>query len=191
MNIYMLGERNRALFLDRDGVINYNHGFVSSQDNFDFIDGIFDLVKAARVAGYLIVVITNQSGIGRGYFSESQFQVLTDWMCEQFNKFNAPIDRVYYSPYHPTEGIGKYRKAENTRKPGPGMILSAMLDLDLNLQKSILVGDKLIDIEAGLAAGVGTNLFFSTDIVSNQSKIKFDRIHSLLEVVSYLEAMES
>lgn len=182
----MIKECNRALFLDRDGVININHGFVSSKDNFDFIDGIFELVKSARTAGYLIVVITNQSGIGRGFFSEYQFQVLTDWMCEQFNKFDAPIDRVYYSPYHPTEGIGMYRKYENTRKPRPGMILNAMFDFDLSLQESVLVGDKIIDIEAGLAAGVGTNLLFSKDIVSNQSKMKFDRIHSLLEVVPYL-----
>ncbi len=178
---------HRALFLDRDGVINVNHGYVNSVENFDFVDGIFDLVRAACKAGYRVVVVTNQAGIGRGYYSEEQFHDLTDWMCAQFQKHGAPIDRVYFSPYHPTAGIGEYRKDEDTRKPGPGMILRAKRELGLSLENSVLVGDKPSDILAGITAGVRTNILFANDAFAELAGLNYLTVRTLKEVIPCLE----
>jgi len=86
-----------ALFLDRDGVINVNHGYVHKRENFHFIDGLFDVARGAIEKNYKLIVITNQAGIGRGYYTEEQFHQLTDWMCEQFSAAGAPISRVFFS----------------------------------------------------------------------------------------------
>jgi D-glycero-D-manno-heptose 1,7-bisphosphate phosphatase len=153
----------RALFLDRDGVINVNYGYVHSKDNFKFIDGIFELVRTARSLDYRVVIVTNQAGIGRGYYSDEQFHELTAWMCERFEHHDAHIDKVYYSPYHPTAGIGEYLQQEDTRKPGAGTILKAQRELGLSLEDSVFVGDKARDILAEAAAGVGLNILFSAD----------------------------
>lgn len=178
---------SRALFLDRDGVINVNHGYVHSTDNFDFIDGIFELAKIASSGGYRIVVVTNQAGIGRGYYSERQFQELTDWMCAQFEQRGAPIDKVYFSPYHPTAGIGEYRKVEDTRKPGPGMIFRAERELGLSLRRSILIGDQPSDIQAGIAAGVGRNLLFSSDVYPELAGLPYIPVGALKEAIDWLD----
>jgi len=147
-----------ALFLDRDGVINVDHGYVCQARDFDFIDGVFDVARAARCLGYKLVVVTNQAGIARGYYSEMQFHKLTSWMCKRFEEEQAPINRVYFSPYHPTAGIGRYKRDHASRKPQPGMLVQAQRELRIDLARSILIGDKLTDIQAGTAAGVGRNL---------------------------------
>ncbi|MBF0260917.1 MAG: HAD family hydrolase [Magnetococcales bacterium] len=148
----------RALFLDRDGVINVDHGYVHRVEQFEFIEGIFDLIRAAGRLGYRVVVVTNQSGIARGYYTEHQFHALTDWMRAAFEREGGRIDAVYFSPFHPTKGIGPYRREDPSRKPGPGMILQAARELDLDLAGSLLVGDRLSDIQAAVAAGVGRAL---------------------------------
>lgn len=150
----------RALFLDRDGVINVDHGYVHTPEKFEFVDGIFELCRAARQFGYLLVVVTNQAGIGRGYYGEDDFHCLSGWMCEQFRMRGADIAKVYFCPDHPEHGIGRYRRESPMRKPNPGMILAAAADFDLDLASSLLVGDKISDIDAGRAAGVGCNLLF-------------------------------
>lgn len=152
---------NRALFLDRDGVINVNHGYVHTAENFHFVDGIFELVRAAKSARFEVVVVTNQAGIARGFYSEAQFHRLTAWMCEQFERRGGSIDKVYFSPYHPTAGIGEYLRDEDTRKPRPGMILKARQELGLSLDESILVGDQPSDLQAGHSAGVGLNVLYA------------------------------
>lgn len=177
---------NRALFLDRDGVINVDHGYVHSVENFDFVDGIFDLTAAAHAMGYRLVVVTNQAGIGRGYFSEAVFRELTDWMCAQFEVHGAPIEKVYFSPFHPTAGIGEYRKDEDTRKPGPGMILKAGRELGLSLEDSILIGDKASDILAGVAAGVGLNLLLSDQTPGALAGIRHVAVAELRDAIAHL-----
>lgn len=149
-----------ALFLDRDGVINIDHAYVSQKEDFEFVDGIFDLCRHAKQLGFLICVITNQAGIGRGYYTEKDFFSLTDWMCGIFSKEDAAVDKVYFCPTHPEHGIGVYKVDSPFRKPGPGMIHQAAQELDIDLAKSVLVGDKETDIQAGIAAGVGRNLLF-------------------------------
>jgi D-glycero-D-manno-heptose 1,7-bisphosphate phosphatase len=144
-----------ALFLDRDGVINVDHGYVHRIEQFEFLPGIFDLCRAARARDHRIVVVTNQAGIGRGLYTEREFFQLTDWMRERFSDEGASIDGVYFCPTHPTAGIGAYRVHSNLRKPAPGMILQAAAELNLDLPASALVGDKASDAMAGVAAGVG------------------------------------
>jgi D-glycero-D-manno-heptose 1,7-bisphosphate phosphatase len=150
----------RALFLDRDGVINIDHGYVCQPGQFEFVDGIFALCRQAAGLGYRIVVVTNQAGIGRGYYTEQEFHALSDWMCRQFLAQGVAIDGVYFCPYHPEHGIGEYRRESEFRKPGPGMILQAAREHGLDLAASCLVGDKASDIQAGLAAGVGLNILY-------------------------------
>lgn len=150
-----------ALFLDRDGVINVDKNYVCKSEDFEFIEGIFDLCRKASEAGMAIVVVTNQAGIARGYYSERQFNNLSDWMCSQFLSYGVKIDAVYFCPFHPDHGIGPYKIESFDRKPSPGMIFRAEKDLGLDLARSALVGDSLSDIAAAKAAGVGHSIYFS------------------------------
>ena len=172
-----------ALFLDRDGIINVDHGYVVRQEDFDFIEGIFDVVLAANRAGYLVIVVTNQAGIGRGYYTEANFHQITDWMLEQFDLRGAHIEAVYFSPYHPEHGVGEYRRDSDCRKPAPGMLLRAAREHDIDLKHSILVGDKLSDIEAGQRAGVGTLLFYAGE----DERMDAITVSRLSEVIRYLD----
>lgn len=173
---------NPALFLDRDGVINIDHAYVYRKEDFEFVDGIFELVAAAKKAGYLIVVVTNQAGIGRGYYTAADFYELMNWVREQFAARNGCIDGVYFCPDHPEYGLGEYRRESKFRKPAPGMLLQAANELDIDLETSILVGDKVSDVEAGKAAGVGTLLYFGA--VGDAGPAA--RVSSLNEVMRYL-----
>jgi D-glycero-D-manno-heptose 1,7-bisphosphate phosphatase len=144
-----------AVFLDRDGVINQEHEYVHRIDDFHFIDGIFDACRKMSKAGFSLIVITNQAGIARGYYTEDDFHQLTVWMLNEFRRHGVEIDDVYYCPHHPLHGVGSYRRMCDCRKPGPEMILRAAREHSLDLSQSILVGDKVSDIEAGRAAGLG------------------------------------
>ena len=162
-----------ALFLDRDGVINVDHGYVHKIKDFDFNPGIFNLVRKANLKKYLVIVITNQAGIGRGFFSEEDFHNLMDWVLERFKNKKAKVDDIYFCPFHPLYGKGIYKRKSNLRKPNPGMIIEAAKDYDIHLESSIFVGDKLTDIKAGLAAGVGKNILLnpSEDISGLEKKL--------------------
>ncbi|MCY7294164.1 D-glycero-beta-D-manno-heptose 1,7-bisphosphate 7-phosphatase [Alteromonas sp. a30] len=145
--------QNKAVFLDRDGVINHDTGYTSKIEDFEFIDGVFQACKRFIFQGYQIVVVTNQSGIARGFYSEDDFFKLTNWMIGQFDKHGIEIERVYFCPHHPTAGHGKYLKDCDCRKPNPGMLLRAARELDLDLSASIMIGDNLTDMQAGEKAG--------------------------------------
>jgi D-glycero-D-manno-heptose 1,7-bisphosphate phosphatase len=173
-----------ALFLDRDGVINIDYGYVHRPADFNFIDGIFDLCRTAKARGYLLIVVTNQAGIGRGYYTEQQFHTLTDWMRAQFAEQDAVLDAVYFCPTHLEHGKGTYKLDSQFRKPGPGMILQAAQEHDVDLTNSVLVGDKESDIEAGLAAGVGCNILFSPAGIACSQKTSAKRVvRSLISVI--------
>lgn len=174
----------KALFLDRDGVINSYRPYVYLRQDFQFQHGIFDLCRAAQDLGYLLVVVTNQSGIARGYYTEAEFLDLMEWMNNRFAEQHVRIDRVYYCPFHPTEGIGEYKRESPDRKPSPGMFLRACQELNLDLEKSILVGDSLSDLEAATAAGVGTKILFLSgkESVELSDSDQFCVSHSLDEV---------
>jgi D-glycero-D-manno-heptose 1,7-bisphosphate phosphatase len=154
--------RTGALFLDRDGVINVDHGYVHCADLFEFIPGVFELARFwVNEVGRPIVVVTNQSGIGRGYFDEEVHADLTRWICARFEAERAAILRFYHCPYHPLHGVGDYRRDHPWRKPNPGMILQAIADLALEPAACAIVGDKISDIEAGAAAGLGLRILLA------------------------------
>ncbi len=144
--------KHKALFLDRDGVINLDHGYIHRKEDFHFVDGIFEVVQAARTAGYKVVVVTNQAGIGRGYYTEADFWTLMHWVSAEFQTRNAPLDAIYFCPYHAELGIGEYRRDSPCRKPKPGMLLQAAADHDIHLPASCLIGDRLTDMQAAAAA---------------------------------------
>lgn len=174
-----------ALFLDRDGVINVDNGHVGSQERWTFMPEIFELCQAARARDLKIIVATNQAGIARGYYSEQDFLNLTDWMTAQFAERGVTIDGVYYCPFHPTEGRGKYRAASDDRKPGPGMLQRAAREHGLDLARSAFLGDNETDMQAGRAAGVGRLILLSTKN-DTSSTIADVVIGQLLEAIPLL-----
>ena len=176
-----------ALFLDRDGVINVDSGYVHKVSEFVFCDGIFDVVRTANQNHMPVIVVTNQSGIGRGYFSEEDFHELTQWMHGKFVEMGSRIDHVYFSPYHPTEGINGYRKDDYSRKPHPGMLFQAQHELGLKLDLCILIGDKMTDIAAGQAAGVGCNILLQPKKQNDSDEAQsFHRINHLNDAIPFI-----
>ena len=151
---------NKALFLDRDGVINIDSGYVYKIEDFVFIDGIFQFCKQAIERDYLIVIVTNQGGIARGFYSMDEYIKLTKWMEDEFKKRGITITKTYFSPFHEDGIIPEYTGSSFDRKPNPGMILKAKDEFDIDLSKSILIGDKDTDIEAAKNAGVGKSFLF-------------------------------
>jgi D-glycero-D-manno-heptose 1,7-bisphosphate phosphatase len=144
-----------ALFLDRDGVINEEIGYLHRVEDFRFLPGALEACRRFHEGGYLLVVVTNQAGIAHGHYSESDFHDLTRWMCAKFLESGAPLAAVYYCPHHPNGSVAKFRTVCDCRKPEPGLILKARNYLSIDLRQSVLVGDKPSDILAGQAAGVG------------------------------------
>lgn len=173
----------KALFLDRDGVINFDKGYVYLKEDFEFIEGIFDLCKVAKTLDFKIIIVTNQAGIGRGYYTITQFNNLTDWMCNRFLQNDILIDKVYFSPFHPTHGLGKFKKDDYSRKPNPGMIKLAETEFNLDLSKSILIGDKYTDILAGKSAGVGRNILVAPKPPKELNENDYILVQRLEEIV--------
>ena len=146
-----------ALFLDRDGVINQDLGYVHHKDNFIFLPRIFKLISTANAHGYFVIIITNQAGIGRGLYSEEDFRQLSLWMLDQIKNNDGSVNAIYYSPFHPTKGLHKYLLHENTRKPGSGMFAEALQNFNIDIPRSVMVGDKISDMTASITAKVGKN----------------------------------
>lgn len=174
--------KEAALFLDRDGVINIDAGYTHRRDQFEFISGIFDLVANATRSGYKTFIVTNQAGIGRGYYTEQEFWTLMDWVNERFTETGGSIQQTYFCPHHPEHGIGKYRQECACRKPAPGMLLQAAHDHRIDFSRSIFLGDKKTDMDAGRAAGVATLLYMG-DELHYQPAIK---INSPVDAIPYL-----
>ena len=144
-----------AVFLDRDGVINVDHGYVSTWERFEFLPGVPDALRALQDAGYLLIVVSNQSGIGRGYYCEADVESLNKAIAQHLGStVGVTLSEFYHCPHHPTEAEGEFLRQCDCRKPAPGMIRQAVLDHGIDLKTSLLVGDKDSDIEAGRAAGV-------------------------------------
>lgn len=159
----MMRRMRPAAFLDRDGVINFDRAYVYRRQDFEFIPGIFDAARTLQKLGFLLVVVTNQSGIGRGTYTKGDFLALDDWMRTRFAEEGAEIAGTYFCPHHPTDAIGEYRLDCECRKPRPGMLLRAAADHGLALDRSLLIGDKDSDLQAARAAGVPIRLLVGTD----------------------------
>jgi D-glycero-D-manno-heptose 1,7-bisphosphate phosphatase len=141
----MPGNKNKALFLDRDGVINVDCAYPHKPDQIRFTEGIFDLCAKAIEKKYLIVVVTNQAGVAKGKFKEEDVVALHAWMGARFQERGTPIARFYFCPFHKDATIEKYRVDSDCRKPKPGMILQAEKDYDINRAASLMIGDKNSD----------------------------------------------
>ena len=152
---------NKAIFLDRDGTLNVDHGYVHQIDDFQFIDGSIEALQELKSMGYLLVLVTNQSGIARGYFSEEQFLTLTEWMDWSLADRGVDLDGIYYCPHHP-EGKGEFKQNCDCRKPKGGMLLQAIQELKIDPTQSFMVGDKIEDLQAGAAAKVRSKILVKT-----------------------------
>lgn len=152
---------NRAIFLDRDGVLNHDFGFVGRKDRFRFIMGSRKLVSWASRHGFRVILVTNQSGIGRGYFDLEDFVDLMHWVSAEVERYNGRISACYFSTSDPSETISKTIEAFQ-RKPNPEMIEAAILDFNLTVEECLLVGDRGSDIEAGIQAGIQNVFLFSS-----------------------------
>lgn len=135
----------KALFLDRDGIINEDTEYAHLPEQIVFLPGIFDLCRSVQKLGFMIVVVTNQSGIARGYFTEKDVQDLHTWISDQFRIQGVTIDDFFYCPYHEKGKLPQYAKQSNCRKPQPGMILQAAEKWNIDLRRSLMVGDKPSD----------------------------------------------
>ena len=180
----------KALFLDRDGVINEDIGYLHRPEEFRFKDGIFELCRAAKERGYLLIVATNQSGIARGYYSEEEYQKLTNWMRERFLEKGVLIDEIYHCPFYPDEKLGVYGVDSPDRKPNPGMFLKAREQYDLDMGRCVAVGDRETDVEAAHKAGIGCNFLLSeTPGEVNHRDLSHEDvqvIHGLREAIDHL-----
>lgn len=143
-----------AIFLDRDGTINEEMGYINHPDRFIVFPYVAPSIKIFNELGFAVVVVTNQSGVARGYFPENLVKKLHQRMLEIVEDFGAKIDAVYYCPHHPSEGLKEYRINCDCRKPKPGMIVQAQKDLNLNLSASYMIGDRYKDINFAKKLGV-------------------------------------
>lgn len=164
-------EKIKALFLDRDGVINYDPGYVYRIEDFEFMPGIFEALAGFMALGYEIFVVTNQSGIGRGYYSEDDFAKLSKYMIDEFKSYGVEIKKIYHCPHTPSDDC-------NCRKPKPGMILQALNENNIDPQASLIIGDKPSDLEAARRAGVESGYLIG------------DEFKSVLEVLEYIKGQK-
>jgi D-glycero-D-manno-heptose 1,7-bisphosphate phosphatase len=145
----------KAAFLDRDGVINIDHGYVSRWEDFAFVPGAVDALRRLQAAGYALVIVTNQSGVARGYYDEAAVQALHEALRDDLARQGVTLDAVAYCPHLPDAPVARYALDCDCRKPAPGMILRSARALGIDLAASLMFGDKASDIEAGRVAGVG------------------------------------
>lgn len=162
----------KAFFIDRDGVVNVDHGYVASIDDFEFMADVFPVLRSLSARGYLLVVITNQSGIGRGYYTEEDFRKLTDWMLQRLSAEGIELAAVYSCPHSPEEEC-------DCRKPAPGMFLQAERELGLDMSASWMVGDKESDMQAAEAAGIPNRVLLG----KAESETNTRRVVSLSELL--------
>jgi D-glycero-D-manno-heptose 1,7-bisphosphate phosphatase len=152
---------NCGVFLDRDGTINEEVNYLGHPEQLRLLAGAAEAIKLLNGAGFKVVVVTNQAGVARGYFSEGAVHEIHGVLQKMLSDHGARLDAIYYCPHHPTAGLGVYKEDCNCRKPKPGMLERAAKDLNINLRESFVVGDKISDLEAGYAVG-GRNILVHT-----------------------------
>jgi D-glycero-D-manno-heptose 1,7-bisphosphate phosphatase len=177
--------RRKALFLDRDGVINQEVGYLHATEDVRWVEGIFELCRVAARIGYKLVVVTNQSGIARGLYTEAQFETLMAWMREEFLRRGVKLDAVYFCPFHPEHGVGEYLREHEDRKPGTGMLRRAAKELRVELGASVMVGDRCTDIAAANAAGL-RQAFLLEGTEAGACDGKYKKVKSLDQVQEWL-----
>ena len=172
-----------AAFLDRDGVINADHGYVVRWEDFELLPGVEAALRALQDLGYQLVIVTNQSGIGRGLYTELDFAALNEALRTHLGISGVDIAGIYHCPHHPSEARGEYLQVCDCRKPAPGLLLAAIADLGIDPEQSIMVGDKPSDMEAALRAGVARRFQVTTGAVEPG----VTAVESLSDVVELLK----
>lgn len=162
---------NKAAFFDRDGIINQDLHYVYRPKDIVFLEGIFDFLHYVQERGFMLFIITNQSGIAKKYFSEKQFLFLTKWIEKQFRTQGIHIKKTYYAPYGPSLETSSESFDPFDRKPNPGMIFKAQKEFQIDLTKSFLVGDRSSDIQAGIAAGIPLNILLNKNDASSSNNV--------------------
>ncbi|MBN1981425.1 MAG: HAD family hydrolase [Chitinivibrionales bacterium] len=137
--------KKKAVFLDRDGVINEDSGYPYLPEHIVFKPGIFEFCRAVEAKGYILIVVTNQAGIAYGYFGEKEVDELHEWMVQQFKDQEITIHKFYYCPFHEKAVIERFRRKSEDRKPNPGMVLKASREFNIDIGQSIMIGDKESD----------------------------------------------
>ncbi len=179
----------RALFLDRDGVLNEEVGYLYRPEEVRWVEGAFSLCRTAMELGYKLIVVTNQSGIARGLYGEVEFHTLMEWMHTKLDHEKVRVDGVYFCPYHPEQGVGGYKREHEDRKPGPGMLLRAAREHALDLTQSVMVGDRCSDVAAANAAGL-RQAFLLRGTETAACPGEYVAIGSLAEVECWLREIE-
>ena len=156
----------RALFLDRDGVLNLDHGYVGSRDRFEWVEGALDAIRYASAAGWHVFIVTNQSGVARGMYGEPEVRALLDWIGDEARRVGGTIDDWRYCPFHPDGSMAAYRRAHDWRKPMPGMLLDLMRVWEVDPARAVMVGDQDTDMQAAKAAGMAGFLFPGGNLLS-------------------------
>ena len=172
----MSSTKTKALFLDRDGIINVDHGYVFKKEDFEFNEGIFETLLSLQSLDYLLIIVTNQSGIGRGYYSEEAYMELTSYMVACFAKEGIKIDAVYHCPHTPDEDC-------KCRKPRTGMIKSANKQFNIQMQDSWMIGDKESDMLVGKNAGILKRIFVSTKSSSKEATYNVKTVREIVDIV--------
>jgi D-glycero-D-manno-heptose 1,7-bisphosphate phosphatase len=175
-----------ALFLDRDGVMVEDVEFLHRIEDTRFMPGLFELTGAASARGYVVIMATNQSGIGRGIYDEATFTRFTDWMRAEMKKQGGVLDAVYYAATHPTEAKGDFLRESDWRKPGPGMYHQAARDFGIDLARSVSIGNELRDIDGSRAAGI-TKLFrLDPKLAAAENRGYYTAVPRLMDVAASL-----
>ncbi len=175
----------KALFLDRDGVVNEEVGYLHRIEDVRFVPGILSLCKTAMRLGYRLIVVTNQAGIARGFYSEDDFLTLMEWMRAELRQEGVEFDAVYHCPFHPEHGVGEYRREHEDRKPGTGMLRRAVREFGIELADSVLIGDRCSDIMAANKAGL-RRAFLMAGTEEGGCTGDYQPIQSLAEVETWL-----
>lgn len=176
---------NKAAFLDRDGVINIEKNYLFRIEDFELVPGVINLLRTLQNNGFLLIIITNQSGIARGYYSEEDYQKLTDWMIGMLSDNGISITATYYCPHHPEAIVEKYKKKCDCRKPGTALFLQAIREYNIDLNNSIVIGDNMRDCEICKTSNCKGFLISNQYSIADVNK-NITIVNSISDIFAYL-----
>ena len=186
--------KRRAVFLDRDGTINVEKDYLYRPEDFEFYPGVPLALKKLKESGYFLIVVTNQSGVARGYFTLAEVDALHNHLQKRLHEFGTEVDGFYICPHHPEQGSGEYRKQCDCRKGEPGLLLKGAADFRIDMAESYMIGDKLSDIEAGIRAGCQPVLVLTGYGTETSQKLQSEDIpifDNLSRAVEYILSLNS